>query len=400
MADLKNFRLLTWSEGKKRSEAERLDRFLSDLADPGLIGSLKKEEQRRRRRFGAIALFAGVLLGAFLFWLAFDARRSETEVPVQSAEETAHSLTTHGHTLSKQLPQAWSELQLATTLAPRMVEAWDGLALAYFYSSQTQEAVRCLNRCLEIEPGYKRGLHLLGDVYFYSGRPKEAEKYWLQARDDRGVARLRLLQGRMPEAVPLVRKLAAERPDDLWVQVMVKAVDGGQLTPDLRWRLEPGYVLSWNPDTAKSWQSYYNDDFPEASVAFSQVLAAHPEDDSAMLGKGWSLLKIASPAQARSYFERVLARQPANYSALNGLGWALKAEGQCDSAVKTWERLWSLQADTAETAEALRGLGTVYFDRGDYRQANLYLAHCMARNPGDKVAAALLVQTAKKLTAP
>jgi tetratricopeptide (TPR) repeat protein len=401
VANFKNFRLLTGSAVKTKEETKRLDQFL-DVADPGLIDSLKREEQGRRHRVAAFTLLAGVLLGATGFWLAANTLKSPSDPPSHPAEETARILASHGYSLawSKQIPKAWSELRLATTLAPGMVEAWDGLALSYFFSGQTQEAVRCLERCLQIEPGYERGFHLLGDISFYSGRYKDAEAYWLKAHAERAIARVRMLEGRMQEAAPLVRKLAPQRPDDHWLQVMAKAVESGQLTPDLRQRLEPGYALSWNPDTAKGWRLYYQERYNEASAVFSQVIAGHPEDDSALTGKGWCLLKMASAPEARAYFERVLARRPTNYSALNGLGWCLKVEGQTGGALRSWERLWDLRPDTVETPEALRGMGMVYAERGDYARANLYLSECIAKNPEDKEAAKLLTETARKLSPP
>ncbi|MBW8877442.1 MAG: tetratricopeptide repeat protein [Acidobacteria bacterium] len=400
VANFKNFRLLAGSAGKSNAEAKRLDQFLTGLADPGLIGSLKREEQGRHRRLAVLTLLAGVLLGASGFWLALDARKTANDPPSKSAVETARTLVTHGSSLawSKELPKALRELRLATELAPGMVEAWDALAIAYFYSGQTHEAVRCWHRCLAIEPGHERSFHNLGDIYFYSGRYQEAEDYWLKAHADRAVARVRLLEGRTQEAIPLVHKLASERPDDRWIQVMKQAVEGGQLTPYLRWRLEPGYLLSWDPETTKGWRLFYEERYGEASALFSQVLARHPGDGSALLGKGWCLQKIGSHFEARPYFERVLAKWPANYGALNGLGWALKDEKQTEGALKAWERVLDHRPDNVESSEARKGIGMVYYERGDYGRANLYLSECVLKNSEDKEAAKLLAETARKLS--
>jgi tetratricopeptide (TPR) repeat protein len=399
VADLKNFRPLAWNAGKGKRETERLDRFLT--ADPGLVQSLQNDEKSRRRTLAAAALLVGALLGALGVWLALSTRRAGPEPPVLPTEETARTLVTHGNSLSssRQFPQAWSELRLATRLAPKMVEAWDALALSFFLSGQTEEAMRSFNRCLEIEPGYERAPHGLGDIYFYSGRYQEAEEQWLKAHAYRAVARVRLLEGRMQEAAPLIRKLATTQPDDRWVKVMVKALEEGRLTPELRWRLEPGYLASWNSDTAKGWRLFYEGRRNEALAVFTRVLAQRPDEGSAMLGKGWSLLEIGSNREARPYFERVLAKWPANYSALDGLGWCLKIENQTESALRSWERLLEHRPDSVvEAPHALKGMGMVYYDRGDYAKANLYLAQSLARNPEDREAASLLMETARKLS--
>jgi Flp pilus assembly protein TadD len=401
VADLKNFRPLPWSAGKEKKETERLDRFLT--ADPGLVRSLQSDEKSRRRALVAAALLTGILLGALGVWLALSLRSAGPEPPVLPSEETAKTLVSQGKglTAAGQFPQAWSELRLATRLAPKMVEAWDALAMSLVFSGQTEEAVRCWRRCLEIEPGYERALHNLGDMSFYSGRNKEAEEYWLKAQVYRAVARVRLLEGRMREAIPLVRKLAVEQPDDPWVQVEVKAVAAGRLTPELRWRLEPGYLVSWNPGTAKAWRLFYEGRRNEASVAFSKVLNEHSDDGSAMLGKGWSLYGTGSYPEARSYFERVLAKWPANYSALDGRGWCLKNEGQAEGALRSWNLLLEHRSNSiVEAPHALKGIGMVYYERGDYARANLYLSKGIEKNHEDKEAIALLRQTAQKLALP
>jgi tetratricopeptide (TPR) repeat protein len=280
------------------------------------------------------------------------------------------------------------------------VEAWDALAISLINSGQTEEAVRCWRRCLEIEPGHERALHGLGDLHFYSGRNREAEDYWLKVQAYRAVSRLWLLEGRMREAIPHIRKLAGEQPDNPWVQVEVKAVAAGRLTPELRWRLEPGYLVSWNPETAKAWRLFYEGRRNEASVAFSKVLNEHPDDGSAMLGKGWSLYRTGSYyPEARSYFERVLAKWPANYSALDGRGWCLKTEGLAEGALRSWNLLLEHRPDSiVEAPHALKGIGMIYYERGDYARANLYLSKSIEKNPEDKETVSLLRQTAQKLS--
>ncbi|HEX9943901.1 MAG TPA: tetratricopeptide repeat protein [Thermoanaerobaculia bacterium] len=406
MSTSRKFRLLPGSGGRRKAEAERLDQFLTDLSDPGLINSLRQEEQRRKRLLLATAaLAAGLLLGGGGVWLAL---RSAAALPAGGAEAhpaqsvaTARILVSQGRSLAwaKQLPEAWSYLNLATELAPNLVEAWDALGMAQFFGGQMQAAERSFRRCLKIEPGYERGFHFLGDLNFYSRRFDRAEEFYRQAHANRALARVRLLQGRFPEAAPLVRQLTRERPDDRWVQVMAEAVRAGRLTPETRRRLDPGYVASWNAGTALGWRLFYAKDYNEASAVFGRVLAEHPDDDSAMLGKGWCLLKIGSNLEARPYFERVLAKWPASYSAMNGLGWCLRAEGQMEGALRSWQRLWELRPDSLETPEALKGIGTIHHERGDFHQAVLYLSKSNLLCPYDPETRKLLDDTLRKLSA-
>src|SRR4029079_15420792 len=122
---------------------------------------------------------------------------------------------------------------------------------------------------------------------------------------------------------------------------------------------------------------------------------------SAMLGKGWSLLETGSNREVRPYFERVLAKWPANYSALDGLGCCLKAEDQAQGALRLWERLLEHRPDSAvEAPHALKGMGMVYYERGDYAKANFYLSKSIERNSEDKETISLLLKVAQKLSPP
>ena len=408
MADHRNFRLLPGGDKAEPSEAARLDQFLTDLADPGVISSLRQEERRRQRLLLAAALVAGLLLGGggvlLILRLWQPAPRPPVRIEDASAEETARILVSQGHKLMrvKEFEKAWADLRLATELAPELVDAWDALGLAYFYGNQTAEAERALRRCLEIAPGYSRAYHILGDIGFYSGDWVSAKANFAKAgKRHRAFARIALLENRFADAVPLIRELVQELPDDPYVQVMAKALRAGRLTPELRLLLEPTYLVSWNPETALGWRLFYGKRYEEASAAFGRALLRKPRDGSAVLGRGWTLLKLGMPREAQSDFETVLLTWPSNYSALNGMAWSLKAQGQAESAVKLWQRVLELPHHPhIEISESLKGLGMVYYERGDYARANLYLARSALLDPFDAETSALLEETLQKLPPP
>jgi Flp pilus assembly protein TadD len=159
--------------------------------------------------------------------------------------------------------------------------------------------------------------------------------------------------------------------------------------------------VSRNPDTALGWRLFYFHRYEEASAAFSRALRGTPRDGSAMAGRGWSLLKLGLVREAQSDFEKVLITWPSNYSALNGMAWSLKAQGQAEGALKLWQRVLELpHRPHVEIPESLKGLGTVYYERGDYARANLYLARSALLNPYDAETSALLEETLRKLPLP
>jgi tetratricopeptide (TPR) repeat protein len=402
VATFRHLGIFSGGGGGKRpgTEKESLDQF---LADPGLIHSLRQEESRRRFwLFAVAALVLGLLVGGgAVWWLRGRAQEGDRQgkLGVQSPEELARILTTNGLALAKakEIQKAWAYLRQATELSPNLVDAWDALAMTNFYGGQMDEAERAFRRCTEIDPSYQRGYHGMGDVYFYTGNPRKAEEYWLKGDAIRGVARLRLLQGRFAEAAPLVQELEQKVPDQWFVRRMAEAVRTGRLTPELRLQLEPGFVGSRSPETAQGWRLYFAHRYNEASATFGRALADNPRDGSALLGRGWCRLKTGKPREARADFEGVLKTRPSNYSALNGLGWSLKAEGETEGAARSWKRVLELRPESPETPESLKGLGLLSFEKGDYAEASHYLTRSFLQNPYDAETKTFLEDALKNL---
>jgi len=373
------------------------------MADPGLISSLRREEQRRKRLlFAAVALILGLILGSGGVLLVLRLWNAKSpQVVSASAEERARMLVSQGQRLTKvkEFEKAWADLQLATELAPDMVDAWDSLGQAYFYGGQTVDAERAIRRCLEIDPAYSRAYHILGDISFYSGRLAEAKKYYAKAgKRQRILARVALLENRFDDAVPMIRQLVRDVPDDPYVQVMERVLRAGRLTPELRLLLEPTYVVSRNPDTSLGWRLFYSGRYEEASTAFGRALRRAQRDGSALIGRGWALLKLGTAREAQSDFERALLAWPSNYSALNGMAWSLKAQGQSAGAAKLWLRVLELpHRPHIEIAESLKGLGMVAYKSGDYLAADRYLTRSVLINPFDQEVTTLLESTLEKL---
>jgi tetratricopeptide (TPR) repeat protein len=400
--------LRIFSGGRRGRESDKLDRLLTDLADPGLIQSLRQEDSRRRLWLWiAAALVLGLLAGGGGVWWLLgrnaggrDAERAKDKPGGPSSEELARTLTTHGLALAKakEIQKSWAYLRLATKLSPNFVDAWYALGFAQFYGGQMGEAERSFRHCTEIDPGFLRGYHGVGDVYFYTGDYRKAEEYFLRGEAFRGVARLRLLEGRFAEAAPLVQELSQRIPDQWYVRLMAEAVRAGHLTPEMRLLLAPGFLGSRSPETARGWRLYFAQDYKEASKVFDGVLARQPQDGSAQVGLGWCRLKLGSARKAQADFDRVLKTWPSNFSALNGLGWSLKAQGQTEGAERAWKRVLELRPDSPETPESLKGLGMLSLERGDSSQARNLLTRSFLQNPYDSETKTLLEDTLK--TAP
>ena len=400
--DFRNWKTLRIFARGRKKESARLDAFLKDLADPGLIESLRKEEGLRYRGpLSLAALVLGLLVGGGVTagWLV--QRSAPPPVSAADSEDLAHSLTNQGLALTraKEISQAWSYLRLATEMRPNLVEAWAALGLADLYGGQIDEAERAYRRCAQIDPNDPRGLQGLGDVYFATGDLRKAEECWLKGNARRSVSRLRLLQGRFAEAAPLVGELARQTPDQPYIQTMVEALRAGRLTPELRWRLGQGVVGSRSAETARGWRLYFARRYGEAAAVFSRVLDQTPGDGSARIGRGWCRLKAHGYVEAHADFTRVLAEWPSNYSALNGLGWCLKDQGRAPEAAAAWQQVLALNPESPEAPEGLKGLGMLAFEREDYPQADLYLTQALLQNPFDPETRTLLSDALKRLPA-
>jgi Flp pilus assembly protein TadD len=398
--NFRNWKALGRFGSRRQKESVRLDAFLKDLADPGLIDSLKQEDGRRASWTLAVAfLVLGLLLGAgaAAWWLS---HHQPAPAP-NASEDLAHALTLQGLALTngKEILQAWSYIRLATEIRPNMVEAWAALGSAQLYGGQADDAERSFRRCVQLDPADPRGLQGLGEVYFALGDYKTAEDLWLKVNAKRSLSRLRLLQGRFNEAAPLIQELARQTPDQVYVQTMVEALRAGRLSPKLRWRLAPGLVVSRSPETARGWRLYFARQYGEAAGVFSRVLARAPGDQSARIGRGWCRLNLRSYQEAREDFERAHTAWPSDYSALNGLGWCMKALGRADEAAEAWGKLLELQPQSPETPECLKGLGMLAFDRGDYLGADHNLTESLLRNPFDQETRTLLNETLRRLPA-
>jgi len=367
VARFKKLKALFGVGAGSEQDSGRLDNFLKELADPGLISSLQEEEHRRRRWLLAIAaLVLGLLLGVGgARWFLARARAAP-----QDSREPARLLASLGaaSARAKEIPQAWIALHEATARAPHLAEAWAALGLANLYGGQMDDAERAFRRCVQLDPGNPRGLQGLGDVYFATGEYEKAEEFWLKGGAMRSVARLRLLAGRFAEAAPLIEQLQRKTPDPVYTPVMVTALRTGRLTPELRQRLGPGIVGSRSAETARAWRHYY-------------------------------MHQYRSFGPARADFEAVLKTAPGNYSAWNGLGWCLKAQGEPRQAAAAWSQGLALNPESPEAPESLKGLGLLAFERKDPTQAAAYLTRSLLQDPYDLETRALLEEVLRPAAA-
>ena len=101
---------------------------------------------------------------------------------------------------------------------------------------------------------------------------------------------------------------------------------------------------------------------------------------NALSGLGSSLLAMNRTAEAKPYFERALSLNEDHIRSLDGLARCLKSEGRVGEAIAVWRQLAELYPGFNESTP---GLAWTYYEIRDYRQAALYLARLVKKNPED-----------------
>jgi tetratricopeptide (TPR) repeat protein len=389
----RRFHLVQGDEPRHARETERLDRFLLD-PDPLLVASLRHEEQELRRRKLSWGLAVLLALTAVPFlWrpdpprapVALAGRASTNPSTDFSAElsashERAHRLIAEGRKLASagRDDEAFDSFSQAVRLAPDVAEAWAARGSAQLHDYQSELADRDFQRALALEPGNRAALHGLGNLYLRRGKPRKAEELYLRGGLDQQLARVYLLQGRFDEAEGRLAPLLSESSDEL-VHRMAQAARSRYLEPALRSLLEPEPtgMSSW---ADLGWRLAKQKRHAEASRAFGRALAEYPQDVNALSGLGSSLLAMNRTAEAKTYFERALSLNGDHIRSLDGLARCLKSEGKVGEAIAVWRQLAELYPGFNDS---IPGLAWTYYEIRDYRQAALYLARLVKRNPED-----------------
>lgn len=379
----RRFHLVQGSGSPENKEAERLDRFLSG-PDPLLVASLQQEERSlrsKRLRWGLAALLA-LTVAAPALWLA-PLRHPMAALTGQvrpDPEEAWRRIGEARKELSEnRLNEALENAISATRMAPGIADAWVLLGDCQMKNYQSALSEEAFSRALALEPRSPGALLGLGALSLRRGEERKAEEMWKRGGLDRKLAGLYLLQGRFDEAGSRLKPLLAESPEDGLLSQMAAAASARHLDPGLRSLLEPEPTgrSSW---ADLGWRLSRKERYEEAAGAFSEAVARVPDDVNALSGLGWSLLTLNRTAEAKTYFERALSLDYDHALSLNGLAHCLKNEGRTGEAIAVWQGMAQLYPGVNYGTP---GLAWTYYELRDYRQAAVYFARLVKRDPYD-----------------
>jgi tetratricopeptide (TPR) repeat protein len=356
-------------------DREQLDRFLA-APDPLLIVSLQQEEQglrrtqRRRWLAGGLAVLLGLAAG--LPWAASRQSRHEEE---------GRRLIVQGRKLLSQsrFDEAASRFSAAVRLAPGLADGWAELGASQLHDYQSRLAEKAFQRALALEPGNPRALGGLGNLYLRRGENRKAEEVYLRGHLDKQLARLYLLEGRFHEAGVRLAPLLHASVEDEEVYRMAEAARSRYLEPSLQNLLEPE-PTGLSPWADLGWRLSKQNRSAEAAAAFGQAIARFPQDVNALCGMGSALLALNRPREAQVYFERALKLNWDHFSSMNGLARALRSQGKTTAAIAVWRQMAELYPGFNDSTP---GLAWAYYEMRDYRQAAVYFARLVKKNPED-----------------
>jgi len=275
----------------------------------------------------------------------------------------------------------------ATKVDPADAGGWVGLARVYLTRGENQRAVEMLERLLNDHPGDRYALQLLGTAYRRIGREDDArftlavgaggEPVWCDpwsdqvGSDRRGFASVLkeatalAMAGDFAQAIPLLERLRAARPDDIALLNHLGAIyaASGRLSEAIA-LLES--LLARDPqnfDTHLNLATAHTFDraFARAESHVDRALAIRPTSARALEAKGVILWQAGRPTEARHVLEAALARDPRQARPRVWIGFLLDEQRQPAAALPWFEA--ALRTDPM-SADALVGLGMAQFQLG------------------------------------
>lgn len=141
----------------------------------------------------------------------------------------------------------------------------------------------------------------------------------------------------------------------------------------------------------------------EAATAKRSARAVDPSLCDAIFFKGFALIDVGKPGEARTYLERAVAFAPHNAYYRSELAESYKSQHDWDKALALFEQaaddartFTPEDAKTAELSRAMRGMAFALSELGQLDEAQKLYAQCLQMNPNDEVAKSELIYIAQQ----
>ena len=258
------------------------------------------------------------------------------------------------YTRAGQADKAIQALTRVVNENPLSVQGRLSLAQAYVVGRDINSAIRALEEIVDDEP---RVANMLGQFQEQAGRPKDAAESYTKALSVAPNSR----ELKVRRIAALVAAKDFQRASDFAGQAQMQHPD------DLRFPQLRAHALQQMGDS------------PGAITVLEPVARANPNDVTTQL----SLADLYSNAGRKNDAERtvrqLVAIEPGNADALNYLGYLLADRGQqLDEAIRLVRRALDIEPNNPNYLDSL---GWAYYRRGDYDQAEKYIAPAAQQMP-------------------
>ena len=257
---------------------------------------------------------------------------------------------------------------------PESVAILEALAAVYMHQARYMEAMRCLDRLVQLAPDFARARDWRGWVanqLDHRGKAIADYEHALEVQPERSVVRLRLAEvlvesSRQAEATPHLERLRQERPNDPAVLVALARCRLVQSKPD------------------------------EARALLDSVLAEHPNHFDALLRRGELEYSERHFAEAERWQREALKQKSLDPEARYALYLSLQAQGdrQQDARAELarWRqdrkdrdrlvRLMRTELDAHPNDPNLAGeAGELLLRQGEDQRGLIWLRRALALNP-------------------
>ena len=258
------------------------------------------------------------------------------------------------YTRAGQTDKAIQALSRVVNENPASVQGRLALAQAYVVARKLDDAIATLEEIVDDEP---RVASTLGQFQEQAGRPKEAAESYTKAL----------------AVAPNSRELKVRR-----IAAFVAAMDF-QRAADFA-----GQAQTQHPDDLRFPQLRAHallamGDAPRAITVLEPVARANPNDGATQMSLADLYSNAGRKNDAEKTVRQLIVLEPGNADALNYLGYMLAERGQqLDEAIRLVRRALDIEPNNPNYLDSL---GWAYFRRGDYDQAERYLAPAAQQMP-------------------
>lgn len=255
---------------------------------------------------------------------------------------------------------------------------WFKEGLAFTSQNKDEEAVKCYDRALKINPGHTKSLINKGEILAAQEKTTEAIDCYskvLELEPDNldiysKKADILYNQKDYNEAGDCYDRILKIKPDNSEAlsrkgEILYAQGKGEEAVKffDKALKINPEYDTAW---IAKGKYLYSKEKYKEALKCFNKALETKPDSSDTWNKKGLSLNKLHDYEEAIKSFDRAIELKPEYAEAWNNKGWSFYFQKRYEESLKCFNKALEIKSDYAD---AMFSKGKALFARKNYEEA-------------------------------